>query len=297
MQKPVTYIIVGMNRGGTSAIAASFNAAGIPLGESFYPPIFEDKALGTAFRAKKWREVKRLAQQYKASFGTYAWKLPDSIWKLPKVHKLFINPRYVFVYRDPFAIATRVQELHHRELSEGIRNVNRGYENVAKFVKRYQPDALHVSYEKLLLNPKAYAESLLTFLGSDHSDDRVSAIESVIQPNGEVYNRWVRKTQQGKALKEQGLWGYLDSVGDNKVRGWIVASDQGPLVVDIFMNDIKVGSAKVERERKDLVERGVITRANQHAGFLFEITQPIAPGEQISVREQSTGLELIGSPK
>ncbi len=104
---PVAIIVVGLSRGGTSAIAASLHALGIHMGDSLHQPNFEDVKLARAFREREWREVKTIIHKYESEHVRFAWKLPDIYWQLSRIHKYCSNPRYIFVYRDIFAIAQR----------------------------------------------------------------------------------------------------------------------------------------------------------------------------------------------
>lgn len=292
---PVTYIVVGMNRGGTSSISAALNALNIPMGESFYPPIFEDKALAEAFRAKKWREVKRLASHYSTTFGTYGWKLPDSIWQLSRIHKLFTNPRYIFVYRDLFAVSARVHDVHQRDIHEAMRNALRGYSAIETFCRRKSPTCLHVSYEKLLLNKEAFADILLNFLNREpHEGDRQNIL-SAIDPNSPAYSNWVDKTQQEKALKAAGYWGHLDGVNAKSVGGWLKSDTNENKRVDIYVNEQLIASVEADRLRDDLKSKGV--DENGHIGFRYTFTTPLAKSDVVKVCVHNTQLQLIGSPK
>lgn len=295
-KRAVTYIVVGMNRGGTSAIAASLDALNIPLGADFYSPIFEDQAIAKAFRAKKWREVKAIADSYTAELGTYAWKLPDSIWQLDKVHKLFFNPRYLFVYRDVFAIANRVNDVHARELEDAIKNALRGYENICKFIRRYQPDCLHISYEKLLNNSVAYAETLMQFTQTEPTEEACRSITGSITASKQEYLHWLARSKQEKTLREAGFIGFLDGVTKNVVGGWLKHNELTSCShVDIYVNAEKFATVPANQLRQDLIKRKIDLAGT--IGFRFEFIKPLKAEDHVSVCISGTGIELIGSPK
>ena len=58
LKNSVGVIVVGVNRGGTSAVAATLNAIDVPLGESWHEPIYEDLDLADAFRTSNWKKFK-----------------------------------------------------------------------------------------------------------------------------------------------------------------------------------------------------------------------------------------------
>lgn len=80
-------IVVGVSRGGTSAISASLQALGISMGAKFHTPIYEDLALAESFRAKDWRQLKIIIKEYEASNKIFGWKLPDSHRHLDRIYK------------------------------------------------------------------------------------------------------------------------------------------------------------------------------------------------------------------
>jgi hypothetical protein len=90
--KPSSIVVVGLNRGGTSAIAASLHAMGVALGKAYNEPIYEDIQLARAVRAKDWLLVKLILKQYEQDYAKFAWKLPDNYKYLERIHKYLSNP-------------------------------------------------------------------------------------------------------------------------------------------------------------------------------------------------------------
>jgi len=83
--KKEQYIVIGVGRGGTSAIAASLNTLGITLSGDFNEPIYEDIEMAKAFRSRDWRSFKRLIASYEAKYQKFAWKLRGILRKNDEV--------------------------------------------------------------------------------------------------------------------------------------------------------------------------------------------------------------------
>ena len=108
--KSEQYIVVGVGRGGTTAVAASLHVLGVTVGElgkTFSEDNYENFEMSRAFRSRDWRGLQKLITTYEEQYSKFAWKLPDSNEQLPRIHRYFSNPYYIFVYRDLFAIANR----------------------------------------------------------------------------------------------------------------------------------------------------------------------------------------------
>lgn len=260
------YIVVGVNRGGTSAIAASLHALGLELGENVHETTFEHIDLAQAVRSRKWRHFKELIADAERSSAKFAWKFPSSNMHLKKVHSYFSNPYYIFVYRDLFAIANRKSVTLDLDMTDALQENLDAYQRIVSFVKRYKPRALHVSYEKLLLNPREYALALAGFCDVEPTEERLERISATIEVSPESYNRWCRRTRSSRLFREEGYDGCVDHLGPDAVSGWIVRTGRDvPLQVELFVNDTLIGEYCCDLHRPDLITAGKSTSGR--AGF------------------------------
>lgn len=294
--KGSSIIVVGSNRGGTSAVASSLHSLGVFLGDSWHEPIYEDIYLAKYYRSKNWRAFKEKINEYECQNNIFAWKLPDSSSRLGKVNSIFSKPRYIFVFRDLFAISDRM----HRSLGtshlKGMTKACLQYLKIIFFIKKTRPDCLLVSYEKMLFNKEEYAISLLDFIGMDKSKVNIEKIKSSISPSPNNYTNWAENAKLSKNLTSSGFIGYLDHLDQHKVSGWVRStSNEKPVYVDIFVNETKIHSFLANIHRQDLVDALVSDSGN--CGFSILFKTPLQVGDVVSAVPSDTKINLIGSPR
>jgi hypothetical protein len=100
------------------------------------------------------------------------------------------------------------------------------------------------------------------------------------------------------AIQFQGNFEFLDAV---HISGWAAGNGQG-VIVDIFVNDVKIGEALPSVNRPDVQE---VLGLDSRCGFsfffyidssLFEKKIFLSDGDKVGIRFK-TGLDLPGSPK
>jgi hypothetical protein len=123
-------IIVGVNRGGTSAVAASLNSLGIFLGDFWQEPNYEDIILAKAFRNGSWKTFENKISEYEDKHRIFGWKLPDVTQKLFKINRIIKNPKYIFIFRDICSISNRMNSALNINHLEGMLYANQQYKNI-----------------------------------------------------------------------------------------------------------------------------------------------------------------------
>lgn len=296
MEQGKAIIIVGVARSGTSSVAASINSLGVFLGEAWHEPIYEDLHLARYFREKNWKAFKNRIAHYENTHDLFAWKLPDVTEKLGKVHKFFKSPKYIFVFRDLFAISNRMNLALDKSYLEGMRSANKQYSKVLSFISKVKPEHLLLSYEKILTETDGYALQLLDFLDMEKSQKNIDTIKRVISPSPLKYREWSDNSRNNIQLKKRGLAGHLDHLDQTKVSGWAksIENDQ-PISVDIYVNDNKAGSIVASDFREDLVNSAFSTTG--YHGFTFSFTNLLKSRDEVSVKPINTEFNLIGSPR
>jgi len=83
---------------------------------------------------------------------------------LPKVKRELINPCYIIVWRDPFAISTRVARAGEK-IPDAIEIALRIQEQNLKFMRQTVAPFLMVSYEKAIGDPVTFAREVAEFVG------------------------------------------------------------------------------------------------------------------------------------
>ena len=294
-------IVVGVNRGGTSAVAASLNAAGVFVGERWHHPIYEDLALADAFRAKDWPRFRQTVAAYEAAHPLLGWKLPNIAKELDRVHGIFRRPSYVFVFRDLYAIGLRKQSALGTSLLAGMNSAQQMYRQALQFVERQSPHHLMVSYEKMLLNREDYASTLLRFLEIEPCEAKLTAIVQAITPSPLAYRQWADATQTQRQLSAAGFTGGVDRVTPTEVSGWVLrVDDDTPVSVEVRINGRPTAAVAADQPRPDLVANG-ISRSELH-GFRLTLSPALRDDETVEVYVAGTSCRVSppiasGSPR
>ncbi len=296
MAKGKAIIIVGINRGGTSAVASSLNALGVFLGNNGRAPIFEDRDLSTAFRERDWKKLKQIADTYASMHDLYAWKLPDTRHRLQKIEKYIDDARFIFVFRDVFAIAQRKQKSLGEDPFKSLSGSLKSYSDLVKFAKKRHKDHLFVSYEKILTDPESYATRLLDFIGYEQSPVNIKKIIDVIGVSPPDYNVWADSQKQSSTLEKQfALKGRLHRADSKVIVGWAKwKNTDDPVELVLRINDTEFTTLVANQFQQHLVNSGFSTSGNR--GFRIETPVEIAIGAEIAVLEKNSGAHLAGSP-
>lgn len=287
-------VVVGVNRGGTSSVAASLNSLGIFLGDHWHEPVYEDVHLARYFRKRKWRSFRTQVEKYEGEHDLFGWKLPDSRSKLRKINKIFKKPKYIFIFRDVFAIAHRKNNALGSPVLSSMFMSSLAYLKILFFVQVVKPSCLFLSYEKILTDTEGFSSELLSFLELEMSEENIKSIKEAISNSS--YRKWVEKSSKSRLLKHSGYEGHLDHLDEKKVAGWVrsLTTDQ-PVNLEVFVNEVKVGGVTAGQYREDLVVSAVSDTGCHGFSFVFE--SPIGLNDAVSVKPASTGMDLIGSPR
>lgn len=265
-KSPEQYIVVGVGRGGTSVIAASLHTLGITLGDNFNLPNYEDTQMSAAFRSRNWKELKQLISSSESKYLKFAWKLPDSNKQLKRINHYFSNPRYIFVYRDIFAIANRKNLAKNDDILTTMQSSLASYNRIIKFIKKNKISALHISYEKLLQNKYEYAQELALFCNIPASEELLQKIGTLIEPSPDGYTTWTETSLQLTKLRQSGYDGYIDTISEDSISGWLLQiNNKEPITIELLINDQHKLDFKCNNFRQDLIGAKKSTTGN--AGF------------------------------
>jgi len=159
-----TYIIAGVERGGTSPVAGAARVLGLYLGEGLHrnneDPLFVHRGYQQTIEAIKRRN---------ASHSVWGWKFPKAFLDLPLYFDHLRNPHLIVVFRDPVAAAMG----HHRWSGTGIMKPTHFLLSEAQAFNSLNlthtltsgVPVLLISYEKWLLNTAEGIDELADFLG------------------------------------------------------------------------------------------------------------------------------------
>ena len=158
-----TYIIAGIERGGTSPVAGAARVLGLYLGEGLHrnneDPLFVHRGYQETIKAIELRN---------SSHSVWGWKFPKAFLSLPLYWEHLRNPHLIMVFRDPVAAAMG----HHKWSGVGmVKPTHFQLGEAQAFNSLNLTHALTagvpvflISYEKWLLNTAEGIDELANFL-------------------------------------------------------------------------------------------------------------------------------------
>ncbi|MGJ3242838.1 MAG: sulfotransferase [Opitutales bacterium] len=287
-----TILIVGPGRGGTSMVAGSLYRLGLPLGLKHSAYTFEDVPLSRAFEAGDWKQVRALVEERNGRWPAWAWKRPTIMRHRRRVEQLFRGIRYVFVFRDPLAVALRrsIAQSGKYPVARYLNEAVRDYERMVRYLDRTSFPVLAVSYEKALLDPPRFVDALAAFAGCGDEEQRVAAV-AAIRPNDPGYLQGARR------YKSQGSFRILDAqrlVG--KARLVTRDGDREVLTVRLLVNDTVRAETRTVLEAGRLPETGDALPPN-HFVFRLEAVDALQPGDRVNVQVKGDAFPLEAEPE
>jgi len=158
-----TYIIAGIERGGTSPVAGAARGLGLYLGEDLHrnneDHLFVHRGYHETIEAIKLRN---------SSHSVWGWKFPKAFLDLPLYFEHLRNPHLIVVFRDPVATAMG----HHKWSGVGIVKPTQFQLSEAQAYNSMNLNhaltsgvpVLLISYEKWLANTAEGIDELAHFL-------------------------------------------------------------------------------------------------------------------------------------
>ncbi len=287
-------VIVGVNRGGTSLISSSLNSIGLHLGDKCRPPTYEDLDLSFYLENKKWKLFREKVKFYENKHKLFAWKSPNSILHLNKIDKIFSKPKYIFIFRDIYAISLLQKEVHNREILTSLQKSMKKYQNILNFTKELKNEYLMISYEKALLNPYEYAKSLIEFTGKEPKIDLINEVIKVVQPSSKNYKEWVQKLENKKKLEQLRYKG-VANFSKKFLKGWAInLKDDKPVQIQVYLNDQFMKEINCNSYINNLIKKGI--SKNGKNGFYYEFEKPLKIGDKVSVILKNEKIHLNNSP-
>src|SRR6202012_5732106 len=140
----------------------------------------------------------------------------DWDFKLPNIHGLlqyrelarFRNPHLILIFRDPVAIAQRAALSDYRNPLPALLDVSSSIHNLLQVFSNTTCPALLLSYEKALIFPDTFVESLINFCGLPQ--DAAMRLRRQVTPNSKRY-------ADGTAVR---MVGYLEALRGDILSGW-----------------------------------------------------------------------------
>jgi hypothetical protein len=280
-----TYIISGLARSGTTMAAQVLREAGLYLGKHLAELVCEDREMLAVLQSGRADMLDRAIAARNAQHRDWGFKVPNIHVFLRHADLFrFRNPHLVLIFRDPLAVAVRnaISEYFDQltTLSDAVVALN----SIVAFVQNTDCPSLLMSYEKALIFPEDFVDTLTRFGGLDPDRDGRSRMVDLVRPNPEAYLRGARRQFAGS----------IDTLHNNVLHGWCCQLDElAAVTLDLFLDDRKTATMKADRFRADLVAAGY---GNGNHGFSIDLTPfPADPGAEVRVKVSGRTYELNNS--
>jgi hypothetical protein len=191
-----TICVLGPPRSGTSMVARTLAYLGVPMGVPVPAPnelvTYEDPDFVDLLHCRTSDEVDRDALTAAVVVRNelhpvWGFKLPMASGALDILLSTLRNPRFVFVFRDPLAIALREYLAVDQPVLTGIRAASNYYLTIMSFLEKAVAPCWLVSYEKAIQNPLRFAHELMVYSGIEVSQQRFDLAVQQIQANHPEY--------------------------------------------------------------------------------------------------------------
>jgi hypothetical protein len=261
-EAPITVIISGVGRSGTSMTAHIAHALGISMGKTENEAVYEDKEFVSAllyFDHTLTRQLIDSRNEQSQRWGFKFASLQNHL--LPPQLSLFRNPHLIVVMRDPVSVATRahLSDESPTDAGRAFFNVCHQAFDMAHFVEKAECPTLLLSYEKCVAFPDKAIEAIAGFCGITLTPSLRQAAHTAITPNNPAYIK----------LFHHGYRGHVDGLLDGQLVGWCKSNlTDAPVALELLANGVVVASFTADRFRADLQQAGV--GAGRHS-FAFDM--------------------------
>jgi hypothetical protein len=287
LQAPMTVIVSGVGRSGTSMVAKVLASLGVPMGRTDGLAVFEDQEFAAALFEFDYNRTRQLIEAHDSRHERWGFKfasIQNHIF--PPQLEYFRNPRLIVVMRDVIAIASRsyASDPEVKSIKEALLNVTKQTHDMMHFVECATCPTLLVSYEKFIAFPDKAIDEIAAFCGITVTCETRREARRAIEPNNPKYIALFHPSHRGN----------FDSVEEGVVIGWCAlnGSDE-PVEVELVADGVVKAVAKADVYRPDLLAAGIGTGFH---GFRFDIAGLDAGEETVlQVRTADGSHTVFGS--
>ncbi|MFY0659091.1 MAG: hypothetical protein JXR15_01265 [Shimia sp.] len=176
--KQRTFLIFGVNRGGTTATAGAIRRLGVFLGDDIGGNL-EDRLFRKRFGLDA---IRATVADRNANFGIWGWKHPHPHQYIDDLLPDLRNPRLILVTRDLTANTLGVSSWDREEVDKGLALYLAQTRKNVELIQRADCPVLLVSYEKLLVKPELVLRDISHFCGLTPSASKLAHAADFIQP-------------------------------------------------------------------------------------------------------------------
>jgi hypothetical protein len=279
---PITVIVSGVGRSGTSMTAAVLSALGIPMG-STKSAVLEDEEFLHALLFFNFARLAQLISARNAANSRWGFKFASlQNHLLPPQLEAFRNPHLIIVMRDPVAIATRarISDPEIRDAADAFFNVTKQSHDMATFVAKASCPTLLLSYEKFLAFPEQAIKSIAAFCGIQLTGAAMDQARTTIAPNNTEYLKLFHKAYKG----------HLNGIRHGRVLGWCCAvNNNEPVAIELLADGAVIATTLANTYREDLKRAGI---GNGAHAFEIDISH-LGLNDNCVLRVQAAGTDFV----
>lgn len=200
-----TYVVLGVERGGTSMVAAIMRALGLDMGNDRCGLNHEDPWFLTEDHELLAERIRMRDEENKV----WGFKVPKSTLHWRYYEKQLRNPHFIIVFRNPAAVADSwMQRRTTNNYSSVFKHVMRYYVESCRCMTESKAPIMTVNYERACAQQDEVIEGISNFLGIDVDQSDVSKARQVITGDGQGYvnlpeHYFHVERLDGKALPEE----------------------------------------------------------------------------------------------
>ena len=162
------------------------------------------------------------------------------------------------IFRDPVAVAVRNALSEQRDGTEAIIEATAAMHSLAQFVRASRLPFLFLSYEKALVFPRAFIDSVLGFCGIALDEAKRA------EPAAATSSRTARSMCSPRSASFEG---HLEGVLDGRLYGWARhVGELTPVTLDLLIDDRLAATFQAGEFRGDLLAANIGN--GNHAFFL-----------------------------
>jgi hypothetical protein len=280
-----TIIVTGLHRSGTSLVASILRQVGIFMGSEINDLVHEDEAIAKILINRDFAALTRLIRERDATYGTWGFKFPMLSKPLRYDElTLFSDPHIIVPFRDPVTVAVRKSLSEYQEPMRALRTAVDDQAAMLTFIEQLQCPTLLLSYEKSLVFPGDFIDSILQFCDLPRGDALRDRLIGLIEPNRPTYIAQVRRHYGG----------VIDGIAGGCLYGWCcLTAVADPVALDLLVDNRPVLTVLADQFRQDLLDAGFGTG---HHGFSIDLaTLALRPDSVIRIKVAAQGIELDNS--
>ena len=279
-----TVVVIGVARGGTSMTAGILYHLGIPM-HAARPPVFEDQNIAAVFESPKATDKDSVIADANAS-EQWAWKRPMAIEYLSELEQSLRNPRFIFVFRDIFALANRSEISTSSDSLVLMQKALKQYAVAVEYLQNTTMPCLICSSEKMTRYPVETVHAVAEFCGLEPDTDRLEAAIGSINTESEQYLRAARANR---------THGQIETVNRHEVKGWAAWWGRDDAAqVEVYLNNVLHKVVTADASRPNLSNK--LHTRNGFCGFHIRFSEDLATGTEVRVKIRSDIADLENSP-